>query len=229
MKLHKIRGGSLGSLESREYNICVGISLGNKWFTPENILELIKWSLIYTKEYIVICPADDIHAINIQIRSRKSPESALRLAKKMGTEIVASVKELTDQHLDDEQKSKLIFADWSDVADEKYKKKVNFLYEAFGSNLDFRNTVRDIVKEYTSKGDRIFSKEDIDMLSTYILEELPELIGRVPVKGYICDAYAYPFDGSLTKLVEDIQLGNKFPEIRNKILDTEPKVFLEVQ
>ena len=45
MQLHKIRGGDKEQLEKGEYTICVGISLGNRWFTTENIIELIRWSL----------------------------------------------------------------------------------------------------------------------------------------------------------------------------------------
>jgi len=45
MKLYKIRGGTEEELYKRNYNIGVGISLGNKWFSAENILGLVEWSL----------------------------------------------------------------------------------------------------------------------------------------------------------------------------------------
>jgi len=58
---------------------------------------------------------------------------------------------------------------------------------------------------------------------------MPEVICRVPIKGYACDACVYPFDGELTQFVEQVQKGEIFPEIKANILDTEPKVFLEVR
>lgn len=62
-----------------------------------------------------------------------------------------------------------------------------------------------------------------------VIEELPEVLARTPIKGMTFDAYAYPFDGELPELVERIQRGDIFPEIKESIMDTEPKVFLEVR
>lgn len=49
------------------------------------------------------------------------------------------------------------------------------------------------------------------------------------MKGVVCDAFTYPFDGELPELTEKIQNGEIFPEIKENIMDTEPKVFLEVR
>lgn len=216
-------------LENREYNICVGISLGNKWFTPENIVGLIEWSLQYTKEHVIVCPADDIHAINLGVRSRKSKSKSLELARKMSAELMALVKEEVSKSLSEEEKSKIIYATWSDVVNEEYKKKVSYLYNLYEKDSEFRIAIQDIVRGYTSKEERSFSDEDINVLSTYILEELPEVVGRVPVKGFTYDAYAYPFDSELTVFIEQIQKGERFPEIGKVIMEGEPKVFLEVR
>ena len=70
MELKKIRSGNKDLLINKEYNIGVGISLGNKWFTPENIFGLIEFSLEYTKRRVVVYVADTIHAVNIEIRER---------------------------------------------------------------------------------------------------------------------------------------------------------------
>lgn len=229
MELHRIRYGSKEALEAKEYNICVGISLGNRWFTPENVFGLIEWSIRYTKEYVVICPTDDIHAINLEVRNRRSRESALKLARKMSDELMTSVKELVESRLSESDKRKLIYATWADVADEEYKRKVDWLYAYFKDDQEFRDSIQNIVRGHTAREERKFSDEDIAVLSTYILEELPEVVGKVKVKGYLYEAYAYPFDSELTQFIEQIQLGEIFPEVRDNIIDTEPKVFLEVR
>ena len=54
MRLYKVRGGTEEDLNNRHYNIGVGISLGNKWFTPGNIVSLVEWSIRHTKDYVVI-------------------------------------------------------------------------------------------------------------------------------------------------------------------------------
>lgn len=42
MKLYTVRGGNKKAVYDKAYTIGVGISLGNKWFSPQNILELIE-------------------------------------------------------------------------------------------------------------------------------------------------------------------------------------------
>jgi tRNA-dependent cyclodipeptide synthase len=229
MELYRIRGGSKEALEAQEYNLCAGISLGNKWFTPENILGHIEWALRYTKDYVVICPADDIHAINIQVRNRRSYASALSRARKISSDLMSSVRKLVSSRLSEEQINKLVYATWSDVANDNYKRKVNWLYTYTEEDPEFKSRIQNIVRQYTKNENRLFSDEDISLLSTYVIEELPELIERQSIKGYTYDADLYPFDGELNMLVEQIQQGKKFPDIRRHIMGTEPKVLLIVR
>ena len=79
MKLYKVRSGEERLVYNKSYNIGVGISLGNKWFSVENILGLIEWSLKYTKDFVIVYVADSIHAINIEVRNRKSQQRHLKL------------------------------------------------------------------------------------------------------------------------------------------------------
>lgn len=229
MELYGIRGGSKEALEAKEYNLCIGISLGNKWFTPENILGHIEWALKYTKDYVVICPADDIHAINIQVRNRRSYASALARARKISSELMSSVRKLVSSRLSEEQINRLVYATWSDIANDNYQRKVNWLYAYTEEDPEFKCKIQDIVRQYTKNENRLFSDEDISLLSTYVIEELPELIERQTVKGHTYDADLYPFDGELNMLVEQIQQGEKFPDIRRHIMATEPKVLLLVR
>jgi hypothetical protein len=60
-------------------------------------------------------------------------------------------------------------------------------------------------------------------------EEFTEVLCRVKIAGNECDAYAYPYSGLVTELVDNIQQGLIFPKIKEEIIDTKPKVFLEVR
>ena len=86
-----------------------------------------------------------------------------------------------------------------------------------------------ILRNYLKKESREYSDADIHKFGTYVIEELPEIICRVPIAGITYDAFVYPFDGEITRLVEKIQQGKIFPEIKKNVMDTEPKVFLEVR
>jgi tRNA-dependent cyclodipeptide synthase len=229
MELHTIRGGTKEELEAKKYNIGIGLSLGNKWFTPENIVQQIKWALPYTREYVVVYVADTIHAINLEVRSRMTKERALRVAKRYGQEILAAVRDEADRVFSTEERKKILYATWDDVATQEYKDNVQYLYGLYGSNVVFHEQIREVVRCWVEKDSRIFTDTEQEQLGTYILEELPEVMARVPIGGHVYDAYAYPHDGRLTQFIEKLQKGELSPEVRERIMHSLPKVFLEVR
>lgn len=229
MQLYKIRGGTKEELHAKKYNIGVGISLGNKWFTPENILGLVEWSLEYTKEYVVVYVADSIHSINIAVRNRKSPEKSKDIASKLGDEILGEVKALADKKFPAEQLVKIYYAKWDDLMAPEFQRKLDYLNAKYKTDNKFRDEIINLINGFTKDENRNFSPEDKIRLGEYVIAEFPEILSRMPIKGFLFDAYAYPFDGKLVEFIEDIQNGLIFPEIRENILDTEPKVFLEVR
>jgi tRNA-dependent cyclodipeptide synthase len=229
MQLYKIRGGNKEDLESRKYTIAIGISLGNKWFTTENILDLIEWCFTYTKDTVVVYIADSIHAINIEVRNRRSHASALKKALEMGNETLEEVRSSAEKKFSSNKNSKIIYAHWADLEDDIYKKKKEFLRKFYNENQEFKNTIYTIVSGFLAHEHRKFSDVEIHRFGDYLVEEMPELIAKVPVKGIVFDANAYPSDSPILEFAEEIQKGNKFPEIKKRILDTEPKVFLEVR
>ena len=169
MELHRIRGGNKEELEARAYTIGVGISLGNKWFTPENILGLVIWSLQYTRENVIVYVADSIHAINEEVRGKMSPERAMERSLKKGTEILQEVKTLIDQQLSEEDKERIVYSNWNEIIDANYQKKLVWLTEFFRESPAFENRIKEIVRTNTSKEQKSFTEEDIEKLSIYIL------------------------------------------------------------
>jgi tRNA-dependent cyclodipeptide synthase len=229
MELYTIRGGTKKELESKLYTIGVGISLGNKWFTVENIIEQIKWALNYSKKSVIIYVADSIHAINLEVRNRINHQRATKIALKMGVDLFEDIKCQAESQLSEEERNRLVYAKWSDLADESFKEKVNHLKSFYEKDSHFRDFIHKIVKDHISKEKRLFSDNDVNSLGQYIIEEMPEFLNRVPITGFVVDAYTYPFDNEITRFAEKIQKGELFPEIKENIIDTEPKVFLEVR
>lgn len=229
MKLYSIRGGNSEMLYGHGYNIGIGISLGNKWFTPENISALIKWSLEYTKEYVVVYVADWIHSINIEVRKKVPRENAQKKALALGEKVLQEIKTFTHQEMQLQRIDKIRYSHWSEILTQKFCDKVEYLYEKYNQDLIFRNQILKFLDNNLQNESRKFSVAEKQKLGTYLIEELPELINRVYIGGVGVDASIYPFDNEVFKFVEDIQNGFIFPEIKEKILDTEPKVFLEVR
>lgn len=79
-----------------------------------------------------------------------------------------------------------------------------------------------------NKEGRNFSDKDIMRLVEYIIEELPEMLSRVPINGTNFDANVYPGRSILTDFISDIQSGTIFPDISRTLIKTEPKIFAEV-
>lgn len=229
MKLRQIRGGSIEELSDKLYTIGIGISLGNKWFTIENIGDLIGWSLSYSKDKVVVYVADTIYALTIEARNGKSATAAQVYSKKKGRKLLEEIKNEMKSLFSPDELSKIIYANWDQLVDRAYQNKVDYLYLLYKNNEDFREAILALVKEHISSEKRSFSEKALEKMAHYILEELPELIARVPIGGVKVDAHIYPFDGALAGFVEKIQIGEAFPDIRKNILDTEPKVFLEVR
>ena len=229
MELYSIIGGNKADLYSKQYTIGVGISLGNKWFTVENIVKLVQWSFLYTKDYIIVYVADSIHSINIEVRRSCTKEKALRMADKMGDDILQEVRDALRKSLPNHQLDKVRFVKWNEIVDDDYRKKLDFLYKMYKENPDFRDAIFSIVKNTVANESRVFTDERLYKFGEYIIEELPEVLTRISMQGIVCDAYAYPQTGNLVYFVDKLQKGLIFPEIKNIIIDTEPKVFLEVR
>ena len=213
----------------RKYNIGVGISLGNKWFTVENSIALTKWALEHTKECVVVCVADSINAINMEVRNKISPERALRSSLAKGEKILEEVRAHIQSVASPADMQKIHFAKWDDFHTEQYRGKTAFLNSQYETNKEFADTIHNMVRNFTSKETRVFSDEEIHKLGKYLLEELPELAAVTTINGVTCEAHAYPFDGEFLQFIGQMQRREVFPEIGAKIIDEGPKVFLEVR
>jgi tRNA-dependent cyclodipeptide synthase len=229
MDFLSIRSGTREELELNKYNIGVGISLGNKWFNPENILSLVRWSLTYTREKVVVYVADSIHSLNIEARTGKSPKKAKELSLQQGQNILNEVRNQINGSFSKEELSRISYAHWDELVDDRYRENVNYLYNLFNTNNGFKKAILNLVENHISKESRAFSNESMEKMACYILEELPEILCRVKIAGTVCDAYVYPFDGELCVFAQQLQNGEIFPEIKEVIITTEPKVFLEVR
>jgi tRNA-dependent cyclodipeptide synthase len=204
--------------------------LGNKWFSIENTAELVKWSLQNTKNLVIVYVADSIHAINLEVRKRITRERADILADKMGTKFLDEIKKYLYDNLSETDFSKVRFVKWRELVDEEYRKKVNYLYQKYDQDLEFKESVVGIVKDFTSKESRVFLENEIHKLGMYILEELPECVARVQIGGYEVDAWTYPYiDNVLADFIYEIIDRKIFTEITDVLLDTKPKVLLEVR
>ena len=209
-------------IASRQHNIWIGVSLGNSYFTKENIEQYIKWSIDHAKEKVLVVIADALHAVNLEVLDHRSQERAFKKAIKIGDQKDIEIQEIIAK-LSDEEKDKVRVVRWKDILEnEDYKKNLNAIKDEFHSNPEFHDLIIDIVKfGRQDRAERLsrMSLEEMDRLSDYILYELPHFVNGVQGYGDNMVYTVIPYPG-LNKL-DDLAVGlsNKtmFPKLAEKL------------
>ena len=217
-------------IKSKKFNIFVGISLGNKYFTKENIKKYIIWALENTKNDVLVLIADKNHAINYEVLNGYNPERALQIALRKGIEMEDSIKKIV-RGLPKEKHHLIKICKWEDARKSfYYKDKINIFLNEFKQNSKFHDFIIRIVQENLGDKANELKLEQLEKLSLYILDELQIFLNGVEFEGKIYDLHPYPRLSCFDDLLMDLQNGKMFPklikmlEIKNKIAEVEAYV-----
>jgi tRNA-dependent cyclodipeptide synthase len=209
-------------IRNKEHNIWIGISLGNKYFTKDNIKEYILWAVDNTKESVLIVIADALHAINLEVLDHRSPERAFRKAVRIGDDKNKEIQEIIES-LSEDEKKRVRVVRWKDILNhESYKKNLELIRNEYKNNLDFHQLIIEITKSgRMDRSERIskMTHGEIDRLADYVLYELPHFIDGVQGYGDNLIYTVIPYPG-LNKLDElAIGLSNKtiFRDLAEKL------------
>jgi len=228
LKIGVIRGSTEKEVKSKIFNLYVGVSIGNKWFTDSNIKHQILWCLKYSKNKVAILIGDTLHAINYEVRNKLSPEKAYNRAIKEGDKYVKRIKKIISK-LPREEQLRICIVRWDDVKKDSFNKEfIAFFYKEFKENKKFNQEVKKIVLGFTKNETKSLSEKEIDKLCEYILQELPELLHGFTYNGVYYNCYTYPFDNPLTQMVEKIQKKEIFSHFHDK-LRVKKNVFIELR
>ena len=216
-------------IQSKKFNIFIGISLGSKYFIKDTIKKYILWALENTKDDVLVLIADKNHAINYEVLKGYSSERALQVALKKGLEIEESVKKIV-RGLPKEKHHLIKICKWEDARKSSYyQDKIKIFLNEFQENSKFHNFIIKIVQENLGGKAENLNLEQLEKLSLYILDELPILL-NCKFEGKIYDLHPYPRFSYLEELLMDLQSGKMFPklakilEIENKIVEVEAYV-----
>ena len=226
MQIKKTFNTTKEEIESKKYNISIGISLGNKFFSKENLREYLKWSLKYTKGKIIFLIADKIHAINYSVRSSdESKNRNIKRALKEGDKIKKKLEELILE-LSIKEQSKVKILRWEEYEQEDgfYKNFISIICDEFENNKRFREKILSLIKSMIN--DRKFSNEEYLELSKYLLEEFVFSYSGVKIDSEYFGMYIYPQESILHEFLQEIQQGKIFPELGKKL--TREKVVLAI-
>ncbi|MDD5341112.1 MAG: tRNA-dependent cyclodipeptide synthase [Patescibacteria group bacterium] len=214
MKIGRCLNTTKEEIEAKKFNIFIGISLGNKYFTRENIKGYIDWALANTKEKVAILIPDKIHSVNYEVKSGYKKERAEKLAHKEGDKVLKIVESILGE-FDKARRGIVDILTWDKIETEEYKRMVNVLRQEFSIDDKFRSLILEIVKENV-KSDKL-TESDYEKLASYPLEELPMLISGFEYNGVKYDLLPYPGISKIDYLVLDLQEGKSFPDITRKL------------
>lgn len=209
-------------ITSRAHNIWLGISLGNKYFTKENIEKYIKWSIDNTKEKVLVVIADMLHAINLEVLDGRTPEKALKKAIRIGDKKAKEITEIISG-LSEPDREKVIVVRWKDILkNDIYKHNSSCVYSEFSTNKSFHDLIVNIVKiGREDRMEKILKMTDVEMnrFCEYVLNELPHFINGVEIDNSDQVFTVIPYPG-LSRLNElSVGLNNKtmFLELSSKL------------
>ncbi len=226
-RIKKCLNSTEKEIRNKKYNIFLGISLGNKYFTKENLREYLLWALKNTKEKVAILIVDKIHAINYEIRRGYSKDRALSVALRHGEETRKMVREIINT-LSKEMQNKIEVVKWQVVEQNTaYKKSEKIIKDAFQKNTDFHDAIIEVVKENVDPNIVNIKEQDYEKLANYIISELPVLISGFKFQGIIFNLSPYPGFCKVDNLVIEIQKGKKFSNISEDLGIINKRVIVE--
>ena len=215
-KIGVVRRGIKEEVLKKKFNIYLGISLNNKWFTKENIREYILWALKYTKSNVGVLVVDTLQSINYQVRSKYSEKAAIKKSLKEGDKIINIIKEIVLE-LPSERRKNIEIIRWDDItSDINYKLTLPLFVEEYNNNPKFRDEIKTAVQSFTENLPGEFSEEKIEKLGLYVINEMPELANGFTFNGTHYNCFIYPQDSLVTQLVEKIQKKEISLELYNK-------------
>jgi tRNA-dependent cyclodipeptide synthase len=203
-------------ISNKMFNIFVGISLGNKLLTPKLAKKYVKWAHQNTKDNALILIADEIDIINWQIFRELSEKEAAKKVKFKAFGIASmfekAKRELYKDNNDPTFITKIHTIFWSDIRNEGYEELRKILETQFNTNKLFKEKVLYFVNKYLELRDYIATDKQKDQLASYIINELPTLIGGIYWDKTLYNLILYPtyIDSGMSDFVLEIRSGKYF-------------------
>ncbi|MFA6414655.1 MAG: tRNA-dependent cyclodipeptide synthase [Candidatus Paceibacterota bacterium] len=215
MRIDKYLNTNEIEVTGKKFNIFLGLSLGNKYWTAEHIKTFLSWALEHTKEKVAILIPDKIQAVNYVVKNDYSSKRAASVAKRKGDEVEEIVRKILDET--NVPLSKVEVLRWEQVEDEEYKRILDILYSEFASNSGFKKAVIDAVKDVSHLQAICLDETQYERLAKYVIDEMPVLLNGFQVNGVRYNLLPYPGLAKIDYLQEELLQNVSFPEITKQL------------
>lgn len=216
-------GVSLQEVAEKKHNIWVGVSFGNRQFTPENTNAVVAFALRYTRDRVLVILAGRMHAANIQHLAKDERPlrraKALRLAYGEEDERRKEI-EMFLATLPEAVRTRVRVVGYSEACNPTHMRVREILYREFSEEGRFYHDVIDIVRENVERRGRTPTPFRLDGLAIYVLNELPWfLVGAKAIDdNTLYTVNPYPSLGKLDDLVVAIRSGaGDYAPLRERI------------
>jgi tRNA-dependent cyclodipeptide synthase len=226
----KLFGINEEKLNSKLFNIFIGISLGNKFLSKELAEEYLRFALDKTKEKVAVLIADEIDAINWEIFRDFSKKDALEKVRNKGEGLAEMFQNIINKIERETGKSlKVNIIKWSDIKTKNFLSAEKFIAEEYKNNFEFKKRVLYFVDEYSKMRKKSLSDEERDKLATYIIAELPTLIQGIEYDKDLYQIVLYPtyVSSGMSEFVLDIQNG-VYPNLVEELQINKPGKMIEL-
>ena len=224
----KIFNATQKEIESKQYNIFIGISIGVKPINEKLAEDYILWALKYTKNKVVILIADEIAKINYKIFSKYSTSKAHKRAIREGDKYVNFFNKVLT-NFSNEEKNRVIILRWDEIFNDELRKIKDILEKESDNNPEFKKYIINFVAKFAQRKGKDLNEKQLDNLLKYVLFELPTLLNGIEFKGIKYRLLLYPtfVESGMSKFVADIEGGNIFQKLKNKLNLTDKTILVE--
>lgn len=212
-------------IEAGRWNPYLGISIRNRYFTPEAILAFARWGAQHAREGFALLIVDILQRINNEVFERahtgKAIEKAFRQADPVLEHCRAAVAALPA-----DLARKVVIVEWADIVDETYAASRKLVFEHYESCPEFRDYMtRSVSQNLGGIVDRL-REGDLGTLCQYILYEIPEFLRGFVYQGVHYNLCAYP--GSIAFLTRELVRQDFFAPLLERMGSYGPMAHAEV-
>jgi len=214
----RIFNSSEKEIQSKKFNIFVGVSVGVKPLNEEIAKEYLSWSLENTKDDVIILIADEIAKYNYIVFSNYNENKSFKRAYRDGAEHIKIFEDTISKYFPKE-KSRIKIITWKDILSKRYNKAKEILDKFYEENTNFQSKINYFLKKYTERREKELSEDRLKILSQYILSELPTLLVGIDFENKHYDLLLYPtyVHSGLSELSTNISKGIEFPELKDEL------------
>ncbi|MDA3836664.1 MAG: hypothetical protein PF542_03500 [Nanoarchaeota archaeon] len=214
----KIYNGSKKDFSNKNTNIWLGVSISLKPYSEKLAKEYLKIISKYSNSGALVFIGDEIAAINYNVLEKYGKETSLKKALEKGDIFENKYRELI-KTLSKEEQGRIKIIRWEDVWSGKLEEMYKIIKEEYSKNVEFKREVEAPIITYLINSKRTIKQSRVSKMSEYILKELPFLLDGVEYQNVEYKTLLYPTYGktSLSELVSNIQNGEKYVELKNRL------------